>query len=664
MEEMVYTILYKKELLSEEENSYHFTPCYIVKGLYDEEENVFLDEINKSRYLISDPRTILENCEYAVGEIYTEKELKKKYPNAVSFEQIEIDMFKETEKYMTIGIYNKQKNKINIKKYSYDGLTEKEEIDIKTDENVQRFDYNKIKSEIGMDFSLFTSEQVDAILNMDNIDKIHQYVNQIKNSKDKYPQIVSSNLEEKHICLADNIVDYLIESEEIEQVKNIFIYYNSIDVTTLEPVEEYEDEQYEEYEEEIANIFNGEEFENISKDTIVKLRQATTIEEVKDCLNNICEFYKNNMTILEMIRESGYNFFKTYHYFLSQLNYINELLKLNNMNQIKREYILLYIKNKNTIKSVINELEYDVEKTEIQKSYQQTTEELNQLVGLDNVKKIINDIFSSIMFKYKTNQVLNFEKNNKHMVFTGNPGTGKTTVAEIIAPLFYKLGYLETDKVAFVAAEDLIAGYIGQTAIKTKELIQKNRGGIIVIDEAYILSSPAQQFGNEAITVILKEMEKNRTMFIFAGYKKEMEDFIKMNSGLKSRVNTYVQFDDYSEKELLTMFMNRVKRVNKNNNSKDKLNLSVKTVKKIRNIIKEGMKQKDFGNGRFVKNIFDITMMNHAKNTKQITDGMKLYQITEEDIPDDILEKVLFGEEHNNYSNTTMGFNAKIKSKH
>ena len=309
-------------------------------------------------------------------------------------------------------------------------------------------------------------------------------------------------------------------------------------------------------------------------------------------------------------------------------------------------------------------LEYDVEKTEIQKSYQQTTEELNQLVGLDNVKMIIDDIFSSIMFKYKTKQTLDFEDNNKNMVFTGNPGTGKTTVAEIIAPLFYKLGYLETDQVAFVAAEDLIAGYIGQTAIKTNELIQKNRGGIIVIDEAYILSSPAQQFGNEAITVILKEMEKNRTMFIFAGYKKEMEDFIKMNSGLKSRVNTYVQFDDYIEKELLTMFMNRVKRVNKNNNSKDKLNLSIKTVKKIRNIIKEGMKEKDFGNGRFVKNIFDITMMNHAKNTKQITDGKRLYQITEEDIPDNILEKVLFGEEHSNYSNTTMGFNAKIKSKH
>ena len=661
MEELVYTILYKKELLSEEENSYHFTPCYIVKGLYDEEENVFLDEINKSRYLISDPRIVLENCEYAVGEIYTEKELNYKYPNSVSFEQIEIDMFKEAERYMTIGIYDKQENKINIKKYSYDGLTKKEEVDIKTEESAQYFDYNKLKSEIGEDFSLFTSEQVDAILNMDNIDKIHQYINQIKSNKDKYSQVVLSNLEARNICLADNIVDYLIESEEIDQIKNIFIYYNNLDITTLEPVEEeYEDK---EYEEEIANIFNGEEFENISKDTILKLRQATTIEEVKNSLNNICEFYKNNMTILEMLRESGYNFFKTYHYFLSQLNYINELLKLNNMNQIKKEYILLYIKNENLIKSVINELEYDVEKTEIQKSYQQTTEELNQLVGLDNVKKIINDIFSSIMFKYKTDQVLNFEKNNKHMVFTGNPGTGKTTVAEIIAPLFYELGYLETSKVAFVAAEDLIAGYVGQTAIKTKNLIQQNQGGIIVIDEAYILSSPAQQFGNEAITVILKEMEKNKTMFIFAGYKKEMEDFIKMNSGLKSRVNTYVQFDDYSEKELLAMFMNRLKNTNKNNNSKNKLTISIKALKKIKETIKSGKKEQDFGNGRFVKNIFDITLMEHAKNTKDAIDDKKLYQITEKDIPDDILGRVLFGENHSNYSNTTIGFGAKVKMK-
>lgn len=194
-------------------------------------------------------------------------------------------------------------------------------------------------------------------------------------------------------------------------------------------------------------------------------------------------------------------------------------------------------------------------------------------------------------------------------------------------------------------------------------MIQQNQGGIIVIDEAYILSSPAQQFGNEAITVILKEMEKNKTMFIFAGYKKEMEDFIKMNSGLKSRVNTYVQFDDYSEKELLAMFMNRLKNTNKNNNSKNKLTISIKALKKIKETIKFGKKEQDFGNGRFVKNIFDITLMEHAKNTKDAIDDKKLYQITEKDIPDDILGRVLFGENHSNYSNTTIGFGAKVKMK-
>ena len=456
----------------------------------------------------------------------------------------------------------------------------------------------------------------------------------------------------------------MIESEQIDEIKDMFIYYNNVEPGMDDEIDDYTiGEEDEEYEEGMVNIFGAEDFDQIIAETLTKIEKAENIEEVKDNLYNLNEFYQNNISILEMLRENGYKFFTSYHFFLSQLSYINELLKLDNMNTIKREYKLSYIKNKSIIEKVSNELEYEVEKTEMKKIYQQVSQELNELVGLENVKAMFDSIFASILFKNKTNQNLELEDNNKHMVFTGNPGTGKTTVAEIIAPLFYKLGYIETDKVAFVAAEDLIAGYVGQTAIKTKNLIQQNQGGIIVIDEAYILSSPAQQFGNEAITVILKEMEKNKTMFIFAGYKKEMEDFIKMNSGLKSRVNTYVQFDDYSEKELLAMFMNRLKNTNKNNNSKNKLTISIKALKKIKETIKFGKKEQDFGNGRFVKNIFDITLMEHAKNTKDAIDDKKLYQITEKDIPDDILGRVLFGENHSNYSNTTIGFGAKVKMK-
>lgn len=672
MEEIVYTILYKKELLSEEQNSYHYIPCYVIKGLYDEEENIFLDEINKTRYSIYDERSVLENCEYVVGEIYTEKDLKNKYPNSVSFEQIEIDLFQEEERNMIIGVFDKTENKLNISKYSYDGLTKhndkneviNEDLNANDNEGLSKFDYNNLKNRIGMDFSMFAPDQVNIILTMENIDEIHRFIYEIKNSKDKYEQIVKKNAKERYICLADNIVDFLIESEQIDEIKDMFIYYNNVEPGMDDEIDDYTiGEEDEEYEEGMVNIFGAEDFDQIIAETLTKIEKAENIEEVKDNLYNLNEFYQNNISILEMLRENGYKFFTSYHFFLSQLSYINELLKLDNMNTIKREYKLSYIRNKSIIEKVSNELEYEVEKTEMKKIYQQVSQELNELVGLENVKAMFDSIFASILFKNKTNQNLELEDNNKHMVFTGNPGTGKTTVAEIIAPLFYKLGYIETDKVAFVAAEDLIAGYVGQTAIKTKNLIQQNQGGIIVIDEAYILSSPAQQFGNEAITVILKEMEKNRTMFIFAGYKKEMEEFIKMNSGLKSRVNSYVQFEDYSEKELLTMFMNRLKKTNKDNNSNNKLTISLKALKKIKETIKEGKKEQDFGNGRFVKNIFDITLMEHAKNTKDVIDDKKLYQITEKDIPDDILEKVLFGEEHSNYSNTTIGFGAKVKLK-
>lgn len=674
MEEIVYTILYKKELLSEEQNSYHYIPCYVIKGLYDEEENIFLDEINKTRYSIYDERSVLENCEYVVGEIYTEKDLKNKYPNSVSFEQIEIDLFQEEERNMIIGVFDKTENKLNISKYSYDGLTKhndkneviNEDLNANDNEGLSKFDYNNLKNRIGMDFSMFAPDQVNIILTMENIDEIHRFIYEIKNSKDKYEQIVKKNAKERYICLADNIVDFLIESEQIDEIKDMFIYYNNVEPGMDDEIDDYTiGEEDEEYEEGMVNIFGAEDFDQIIAETLTKIEKAENIEEVKDNLYNLNEFYQNNISILEMLRENGYKFFTSYHFFLSQLSYINELLKLDNMNTIKREYKLSYIRNKSIIEKVSHELEYEVEKTEMQKIYQQVSQELNELVGLENVKTMFNSIFASILFKNKTNQNLELEDNNKHMVFTGNPGTGKTTVAEIIAPLFYKLGYIETDKVAFVAAEDLIAGYVGQTAIKTKNLIQQNQGGIIVIDEAYILSSPAQQFGNEAITVILKEMEKNRTMFIFAGYKKEMEEFIKMNSGLKSRVNSYIQFEDYSEKELLTMFMNRIKKSNKDNSSKNKLTVSLKALQKIKETIKDGKKEKDFGNGRFVKNIFDIILMEHAKNTKDIIDNKMLYQITEKDIPDDILEKVLFGEEHSNsnYSNNTIGFGAKVKLK-
>ncbi len=234
-------------------------------------------------------------------------------------------------------------------------------------------------------------------------------------------------------------------------------------------------------------------------------------------------------------------------------------------------------------------------------------EQLRELVGLDEVKKEVARLVAFLKFIDKVEDEANIGKPNLHMFFSGNPGTGKTTVARIIAKVLHKLGYLTSDSFAEITPRELIAGYVGQTAIKTSEFIQKNKGGVIFIDEAYIFNSGSKKFANEAIVEILKELEKNETVFIFAGYKDEMDEFMKTNPGLTSRIGYYLDYKDYSKEQLLEIFETKI------NNMGLKVSSDLK--EKVLLNIEKAKENEHFGNGRYIDKLIQKIILNHSVNT-------------------------------------------------
>ncbi len=252
--------------------------------------------------------------------------------------------------------------------------------------------------------------------------------------------------------------------------------------------------------------------------------------------------------------------------------------------------------------------------------------DLNNLVGLNKIKEQINDLVSLLKFNKKAH--IDISKFNLHMVFTGNPGTGKTTVARLLSDILYNLGYTKKNKLVEVSAKDLIAEYVGQTAGKTYNVLKSAFGGVLFIDEAYSIvdSGSNASFANDCMTTILRVLEDQRDnlIVIFAGYEKQMENFVKFNPGLKSRIGYTIKFDDYTKQELLDIFKQLVE--------KDGFKITEEAIKKVEYIIEESSKVEGFGNARYVNKMYQDILISHSRNVEDIEDTEMLKTLTENDI--------------------------------
>ncbi|MBR3397951.1 MAG: AAA family ATPase [Lachnospiraceae bacterium] len=260
-------------------------------------------------------------------------------------------------------------------------------------------------------------------------------------------------------------------------------------------------------------------------------------------------------------------------------------------------------------------------------------EQLNALIGLQSIKHDVKELtdFARIQ-KMRKDAGMKSVPVSLHLVFSGNPGTGKTTVARILGKLYKKIGILSGGQLVEVDRSGLVAGYVGQTAIKTQEQIKKALGGVLFIDEAYSLSKKDDPFGEEAIDTVLKAMEDNRDnlVVIVAGYTEPMERFINSNPGLKSRFNKYIEFPDYTVEELEGIFYQNCERYDYVVEEESRHHIHDMIV------MRKITKQENFANAREVRNMFEEIITNQARRLAAIENPTQeqIMTITAEDLLD------------------------------
>lgn len=575
----------------------------------------------------------VNNFNFEQGKEETKREYIYKIAAIYSYymEHDKLDIIKALEEYLKDGcglinsersyyFYAKYKNKVAELPYSQ----KVKQTIINLFNYVINYNYNGNTPYIPINILMYTEDK-ESVENITRIiSDFMWFFNFLPENKGFYKESMNDMILDRHVI---GKIYYNLETKE--QRKGTLI------------IENFENLMY-------TDDLNCNMIMNLLTDQLERCKGiCTVIYGKKETIGTIIEKHpKLNYKIFDIKLELDEldidNLYKVTFDKLSRTERIEEKAKTKLYNYIKSSYSKSQVKEMDYISELYTKIILDKNKTvnadktkmilesNIPDVYNtrnlgEILEELNSLVGLYNIKNQLDKLIHLLKFNKKVN--MDMSETNLHMVFTGNPGTGKTTVARIVSDILYNLGYIKQNKLVEVSAKDLIAEYVGQTSGKTYRTMKSAFGGVLFIDEAYsILSQGKTSFGPECIATIIKIMEdhKNELVVIFAGYEKEMEEFIRSNPGLKSRIGYLIKFKDYNVDELMEIFNKLLE--------KNKLKIEDLAKETVRQVITDSSKIDNFGNGRFINNLFQNILIEHAKNTSELEDLDRLYTITLQDI--------------------------------
>jgi|GEM_PF-2038877 len=647
MDSREYAVLFTKEAISLDYNIYLFKPVTIIEGISDIENGVFLDALNIERGIFTDSGLLLSDAEECVGYIMTEEEILKLYPNARGIEDAKVMFNNDLLDYMIMGIYDHEKDDVRVIKFDLNEMTNSI-IDYKVDSNDDRarsdnkliqkeesFYENLKKSLNQQEITVIPMALLQHILSLNNVEEIKTELINAKNNKKSYEEYLRNSATIVYI-IPDSSIDEFLKIDNINSLKEIL----NLIMQTYSELDAYDENK---------NPVTSEEFIASYKAIYKQLMSSEDIKILNQYAEEALSYYRIALHELAEYDDESISLAKSF--IQDEIKTLDDISTMDNLQEAKKYYAATYIKNIENINQVADQLtkpdfttdfaeeevkevvseSQKIDPNEIINKAKNAMNELNELIGLDNVKKVFEELIKSIIFREKIKNKVEVPTLNLNMVFKGNPGTGKTTVAHIISKLLCDLGYIKSNKIKECTAKDFIGQYVGQTAPKSSKLIEENRGGLIFIDEAYVFAGPAQQFAQEALAEIMKELETNKTAFIFAGYSKEMDEFIELNPGIESRIGYNMDFVDYTEEQLYQMLENKFKK------GKYKFDASAKET--IMKMIHDAKQSKNFGNGRFIDNLYMKIYLNHVSNVYMSDDLEELVTISSKDISENLMDK-------------------------